>query len=65
MDSRTMDVALGGGAITLPLWVQTLSDWMQILAIVLGTALVGIRLALAVHECRGRCWPGDKHKGGR
>ena len=55
MPGRAIDVGLGGAAATVPWWAQSLSEWAQVTAVVLGTLLVAVRLVLAVRECWGRC----------
>ena len=50
MPPRTTDLSLGSVAMTLPLWAQSLTDWLQLIAAALGVFLVGVRLILALRE---------------
>lgn len=46
------DFGVGGAALTVPLWVQHLTEWAQVVLIVGSAALVLVRLCLALRQSR-------------
>ncbi len=51
-DSLT-DFGVGGAALTVPLWVQHLTEWAQVVLILGSAALVLVRLCRAVRQVKG------------
>ena len=53
-DTRVViDSAVASSAITMPLWVIHLQDYLQIFTLIGGLILVAIRIYLAIKEARG------------
>jgi hypothetical protein len=48
------DFGVGGAAPPMPLWVQHLTEWAQVVLVVGSAALVLVRLGLAVRQARNR-----------
>jgi hypothetical protein len=44
------DFGVGGAALTVPLWVQHLTEWAQVVVIVGSAALVLVRLCLTLRR---------------
>ena len=49
-----IDAATGGGAISLPFWVQSVNAVAQEVLIIGGAILLGLRIALALRAWRRR-----------
>jgi len=56
MNTKTLDLTIGSGVASLPLWVTSLTEWAHVLALVLGLLLVATRLVLAIRECCTKRW---------
>jgi hypothetical protein len=53
-DTRVViDSAVASGAITMPLWVIHMHEYLQILTLAGGLLLLVIRIYLAIKEARG------------
>jgi hypothetical protein len=53
-DTRVIiDSAVASGAITMPLWVIHMHEYLQILTLAGGLLLLVIRIYLAIREARG------------
>jgi hypothetical protein len=53
-DTRVIvDSAIASGAITMPLWVIHMHEYLQILTLAGGLLLLVIRIYLAIREARG------------
>jgi len=53
-DTRVVvDSAIASGAITMPLWVIHMHEYLQILTLAGGLLLLVIRIYLAIKEARG------------
>ncbi len=53
-DTRVViDSAVASGAITMPLWVIHMHEYLQILTLAGGLLLLVIRIYLAIREARG------------
>lgn len=48
------DIGIGGGALTVPLWVHQLEAWAQVFVLIGGAVLLALRLALAWRDLRKR-----------
>jgi len=48
------DLGVGGGALTVPLWVQHLEAWAQAFVMIGGAVLLALRLALALRALRDK-----------
>ncbi len=53
MSKELTDFGVGGAALTVPLWVQHLTEWAQVVVIVGSAALVLLRLCLALRQAKG------------
>jgi len=51
---QVIDGAVGLGAVTWPVWVQHLETTGYIVTLVGGLLLLGLRIAIALHEWRNR-----------
>ncbi|WP_337997152.1 hypothetical protein [Oleispirillum naphthae] len=48
------DIGIGGGALTVPLWVHQLEAWAQAFVLIGGAVLLALRLLLALKALRAR-----------
>ncbi len=46
------DFGVGGAALTVPLWVQHLTEWAQVVLVVGSAALVLVRLCRVLRQAR-------------
>jgi len=53
-DTRVIiDSAVASGAITMPLWVIHMHEYLQLFTLIGGLVLLVIRIYLAIREARG------------
>jgi len=46
------DLGVGGGALTVPLWLHQLADWAQAFVMIGGAVLLALRLIIAWRDVR-------------
>jgi len=49
-EDTQIDVAIAAGAITSPVWLHALNEWMTLVGAVLGVGLILIRIWKAVRK---------------
>jgi len=54
-DTRVViDSAIASGAITMPLWIVTLHEYLQVATLIGGLILLSFRIYIAIKEVTGR-----------
>jgi hypothetical protein len=52
LKQAAIDASITGGAVTMPLWVQSMEGWIQFALYIGGAVLLAFRLWLALREHR-------------
>lgn len=49
---QALDYAMAGAAVSIPLWLESLQTWGEVVALIGGIVLLGLRIGLAIREWR-------------
>lgn len=54
LSKHALDGAVGGTAVSVPLWIQSIDGWAQLVVAIGGVVLIGLRICIALRDLNRR-----------